>query len=79
MFVESWNRITVSVTVDEIRILIIFRIFYCYCFFMLDHDVSFLTNDFEIQAWANDLVEQDPLLGCNIKVMESFLHRIMSY
>ncbi len=32
------------------------------------NDVIYLTEDFEIQAWANDLVETDPLLGCIIKV-----------
>ncbi|CAB4038068.1 arachidonate 5-lipoxygenase-like, partial [Paramuricea clavata] len=31
------------------------------------NDVIYLTEDFEMQAWANDLVETDPLLGCNIK------------
>ena len=33
------------------------------------NDVIYLTEDFEMQAWANDLVETDPLLGCNIKVV----------
>ena len=36
--------------------------------FVTDNDVSLLAGDFEVQAWATDLVETDPLLGCGIKV-----------
>ena len=34
----------------------------------LAKDIKHLAEDFEVQAWARDLVEEDPLLGCNIKV-----------
>ena len=35
-------------------------------------DVANLIEDPEIQAWANELTEEDPLLGCNIKVTSFF-------
>ena len=35
-------------------------------------DENNLLENFEVQAWANDLTEEDPLLGCNIKVNSFF-------
>ena len=35
-------------------------------------DENNLLEDFEVQAQASDLTEEDPLLGCNIKVNSFF-------
>ena len=40
--------------------------------FLTVGDEKNLLEDFEVQAWANDLTEEDPLLGCNIKVNSFF-------
>ena len=38
-----------------------------------------MLEDFEVQARANDLTEEDPLLGCNIKVNSFFNHLVDLY
>ena len=39
-------------------------------------DEKNLLEDFEVQAWVNDLTQENPLLGCNIKV-NSFFNRLV--